>query len=149
VVARGAARVTVEGDQTFVRSGESTFVQSGRRHRLENPGKVVLEVIEVQLKRIPGGRRHRALTRMTLGGSEPRTYSLFLSKPDNCAAGHFITDTKSGLSTNLCRYDYFLSARGLTFLPVSLIICRERSNKQILNKDATSGRSTFQTIATR
>jgi len=32
-----------------VRSGESTFVQSGKRHRLENPGKVVLEVIEVQL----------------------------------------------------------------------------------------------------
>jgi len=28
---------------------ENTFVQSGKRHRLENPGKVVLEVIEVQL----------------------------------------------------------------------------------------------------
>jgi len=41
--------VTVEGVETFVRSGESTFVQSGRKHRLENPGKVPLEVIEVQL----------------------------------------------------------------------------------------------------
>jgi len=41
--------VTVEGVETFVRSGEGTFVQSGRRHRLENPGKVTLEVIEVQL----------------------------------------------------------------------------------------------------
>lgn len=30
-------------------SGESTFVASGKKHRLENPGKVVLEVIEVQL----------------------------------------------------------------------------------------------------
>ena len=46
---RGTAKVTVEGVETFVRSGESTFVQSGKRHRLENPGKVTLEVIEVQL----------------------------------------------------------------------------------------------------
>jgi len=41
--------VTVEGVETFVRSGESTFVQSEKKHRLENPGKVTLEVIEVQL----------------------------------------------------------------------------------------------------
>ncbi|MEW6426033.1 MAG: mannose-1-phosphate guanylyltransferase/mannose-6-phosphate isomerase [Bacillota bacterium] len=49
IVVRGTAKVTVEGVETFVRSGESTFVQSGQKHRLENPGKVVLEVIEVQL----------------------------------------------------------------------------------------------------
>jgi len=48
-VVRETAKVTVEGVETFVRSGESTFVQSGKRHRLENPGKVTLEVIEVQL----------------------------------------------------------------------------------------------------
>jgi mannose-1-phosphate guanylyltransferase (GDP) (EC 2.7.7.22)/mannose-6-phosphate isomerase, type 2 (EC 5.3.1.8) len=48
-VVRGTAKVTVEGAETFVRSGESTFVQSGKKHRLENPGKVLLEVIEVQL----------------------------------------------------------------------------------------------------
>jgi len=49
VVVQGTAKVTVEGEETLVRSGESTFVQSGRRHRLENPGRVSLEVIEVQL----------------------------------------------------------------------------------------------------
>lgn len=49
IVVRGTAKVTVEGTESFVRSGESTFVKSGRKHRLENPGKVVLEVIEVQL----------------------------------------------------------------------------------------------------
>ncbi|MCL6448082.1 MAG: mannose-1-phosphate guanylyltransferase/mannose-6-phosphate isomerase [Armatimonadetes bacterium] len=49
IVVRGTARVTVEGVETFVRSGESTFVPSGQKHRLENPGKIVLEVIEVQL----------------------------------------------------------------------------------------------------
>lgn len=41
--------MTVEGTEKLVRSGESTFVASGQKHRLENPGKVVLEVIEVQL----------------------------------------------------------------------------------------------------
>jgi len=41
--------VTVEGVQTFLRSGKNTFVQSGKRHRLENPGKVTLEVVLVML----------------------------------------------------------------------------------------------------
>jgi len=49
VVVKGTAKVTVEGVGSFVRSGESTFVQTGFKHRLENPGKVLLEVIEVQL----------------------------------------------------------------------------------------------------
>lgn len=49
VVVKGTAKVTVEGIESFVRSGESTFVQCGYQHRLENPGKVLLEVIEVQL----------------------------------------------------------------------------------------------------
>ncbi|ABO49927.1 mannose-6-phosphate isomerase, type 2 [Desulforamulus reducens MI-1] len=49
VVVKGTAKVTIEGKETFVRSGESTFVQTGFKHRLENPGKVLLEVIEVQL----------------------------------------------------------------------------------------------------
>jgi mannose-1-phosphate guanylyltransferase/mannose-6-phosphate isomerase len=49
IVVQGTAKVTVEGSETLVRSGESTFVQSGKKHRLENPGKVLLEVIEVQL----------------------------------------------------------------------------------------------------
>lgn len=49
IVVKGTAQVTV-GDKTFfVRSGESTYVQTGDKHRLENPGKVLLEVIEVQV----------------------------------------------------------------------------------------------------
>jgi len=48
VVVRGTARVT-RGDETFVISeNESTFIPIGTRHRLENPGKVPLEIIEVQ-----------------------------------------------------------------------------------------------------
>lgn len=49
VVVKGMAKVYVEDREYFVRSGESTYVQSGLKHRLENTGKVLLEVIEVQL----------------------------------------------------------------------------------------------------
>nr|WP_303716213.1 phosphomannose isomerase type II C-terminal cupin domain [Methanoculleus marisnigri] len=48
VVVRGMARVSNNGEQFFVRSGESTFIRAGMKHRLENPGKIPLEVIEVQ-----------------------------------------------------------------------------------------------------
>lgn len=48
VVVRGMARVSNNGEQFFVRSGESTFIRAGVKHRLENPGQMPLEVIEVQ-----------------------------------------------------------------------------------------------------
>ena len=48
VVVRGTARVT-RGDEVFlVSENESTYIPLGTRHRLENPGKVALEMIEVQ-----------------------------------------------------------------------------------------------------
>ena len=48
VVVRGTARVT-RGAETFLLSeNESTYIPLGTRHRLENPGKVPLEIIEVQ-----------------------------------------------------------------------------------------------------
>ncbi len=48
VVIRGMAKVT-KGDKTFfLRPQESTFVPPGVIHRLENPGRIPLEVIEVQ-----------------------------------------------------------------------------------------------------
>ena len=48
VVVSGTARVT-RGDETFLISeNESTFIPIGIHHRLENPGKVKLEIIEVQ-----------------------------------------------------------------------------------------------------
>lgn len=48
VVVRGMALVANNGDSFFVRPGESTFVPAGVKHRLENPGLIPLEVIEVQ-----------------------------------------------------------------------------------------------------
>jgi mannose-1-phosphate guanylyltransferase / mannose-6-phosphate isomerase len=48
VVVTGTARVT-RGDEVFLLSeNESTFIPIGTRHRLENPGKIPLELIEVQ-----------------------------------------------------------------------------------------------------
>ena len=48
IVVKGTAKVT-RGDQVFlVGENESTYIPLGTRHRLENPGKVDLEMIEVQ-----------------------------------------------------------------------------------------------------
>ncbi len=49
VVVRGTAKVIVGDREILLRSGESTFIPAGVKHRLENPGKVVLEVIETQI----------------------------------------------------------------------------------------------------
>ena len=49
IVVKGMAKVVVEGEEYFLRNGESTFVKSGLKHRLENPGLIPLEVIEVQI----------------------------------------------------------------------------------------------------
>ncbi|MBB2932393.1 mannose-1-phosphate guanylyltransferase/mannose-6-phosphate isomerase [Paraburkholderia silvatlantica] len=48
IVVRGTARV-VNGDTTLLLSeNQSTYIPLGTQHRLENPGKVPLEMIEVQ-----------------------------------------------------------------------------------------------------
>ena len=49
VVVRGMARVTVDGNVRLVAAGESIWIKPGQKHRLENPGKTMLEVIEVQM----------------------------------------------------------------------------------------------------
>jgi mannose-1-phosphate guanylyltransferase/mannose-6-phosphate isomerase len=48
VVVRGAARVTVNELITTVHENESTYIPIGATHRLENPGKIPLQLIEVQ-----------------------------------------------------------------------------------------------------
>jgi mannose-1-phosphate guanylyltransferase/mannose-6-phosphate isomerase len=48
IVVKGTARVTC-GDQEFLLSeNQSTYIPIGEKHRLENPGAVPLEIIEVQ-----------------------------------------------------------------------------------------------------
>jgi mannose-1-phosphate guanylyltransferase/mannose-6-phosphate isomerase len=48
VVVRGTARVTIGDDVKTVHENESTYIPIGTKHRLENPGKIDLELIEVQ-----------------------------------------------------------------------------------------------------
>ena len=48
IVVKGTARVTC-GDKVFLLGeNESTYIPLGSKHRLENPGKLPLELIEVQ-----------------------------------------------------------------------------------------------------
>jgi mannose-1-phosphate guanylyltransferase/mannose-6-phosphate isomerase len=48
VVVRGTARVTVGDKVMLLSENESTYISIGTLHRLENPGKVPLSIIEVQ-----------------------------------------------------------------------------------------------------
>jgi mannose-1-phosphate guanylyltransferase/mannose-6-phosphate isomerase len=48
VVIKGTARVTVGEELKFVHENESIYIPKSTLHRLENPGKVPLEIIEVQ-----------------------------------------------------------------------------------------------------
>ncbi|WP_321913688.1 mannose-1-phosphate guanylyltransferase/mannose-6-phosphate isomerase [Paraburkholderia sp. J11-2] len=48
IVVRGTARVTRGDEQFLLSENESTYIPLGVTHRLENPGKLPLELIEVQ-----------------------------------------------------------------------------------------------------
>jgi len=47
-VVRGAAEVTLNGAVQLVHENESIYLPIGSDHRLANPGKINLELIEVQ-----------------------------------------------------------------------------------------------------
>lgn len=48
IVVRGTAKVTRGKEEYFVHENESTFIPVREEHRLENPGNILLEMIEVQ-----------------------------------------------------------------------------------------------------
>jgi mannose-1-phosphate guanylyltransferase/mannose-6-phosphate isomerase len=48
IVVSGTAKVTKEDDVFLLSENQSTFIPLGTTHRLENPGRVPLEMIEVQ-----------------------------------------------------------------------------------------------------
>jgi len=49
IVVTGTARVTLNGDQHLLTENESIYLPIGAVHALENPGKIPLELIEVQV----------------------------------------------------------------------------------------------------
>jgi mannose-1-phosphate guanylyltransferase/mannose-6-phosphate isomerase len=48
VVVRGTAEVTVDGSVRILHENESAYIPIGSVHRLANPGKIPVEIIEVQ-----------------------------------------------------------------------------------------------------
>ncbi len=48
IIVKGTAKVTRGEDEFLLSENESTYIPIGTRHRLENPGKISLELIEVQ-----------------------------------------------------------------------------------------------------
>jgi mannose-1-phosphate guanylyltransferase/mannose-6-phosphate isomerase len=48
VVVRGTAEITVDGEVRLLGEDQSTYIPLGTVHRMENPGRIPLEIIEVQ-----------------------------------------------------------------------------------------------------
>jgi mannose-1-phosphate guanylyltransferase/mannose-6-phosphate isomerase len=48
IVVKGTARVTVEGEVKLLTENQSVYIPLGAKHRMENPGKVDMVLIEVQ-----------------------------------------------------------------------------------------------------
>lgn len=49
IVVKGMAKVIIDDVEKLVSAGESIFIKPGQKHRIENPGKTSLEIIEVQM----------------------------------------------------------------------------------------------------
>lgn len=49
IVVKGMAKVTNGREVIFLNENQSTYITAGERHRLENPGTIPLELIEVQI----------------------------------------------------------------------------------------------------
>jgi mannose-1-phosphate guanylyltransferase / mannose-6-phosphate isomerase len=49
VVVRGTAKITIGGEEKLVGENESVYIVATQWHRLENPGRTPLELIEVQI----------------------------------------------------------------------------------------------------
>ena len=49
IVVEGTARVTIDDEVKLVSEGQSVYVPFGAKHRMENPGKLPMVLIEVQI----------------------------------------------------------------------------------------------------
>ena len=48
IVVSGTANVEIDGKQTTLHENQSSYIPIGSKHRLSNPGKIMLKLIEVQ-----------------------------------------------------------------------------------------------------
>ena len=72
VVVKGTALVERDGEEQLVGENQSTYIPMGCKHRLSNPGRIPVELIEIQSGDIPRRRRHRALFKDRYGRSNPQ-----------------------------------------------------------------------------
>jgi mannose-1-phosphate guanylyltransferase/mannose-6-phosphate isomerase len=81
VVVKGTAEVTVGSEVRIVHENESLYIPIGSVHRLANPGKIPLELIEVQVGSYLG-KTTSCVSTMRMGGTvvrspmEARGYSI-------------------------------------------------------------------------
>ena len=45
---KGRAKVEIEDKVNFLNENQSTYIPLGKKHRLSNPGKIPLVIIEIQ-----------------------------------------------------------------------------------------------------
>jgi mannose-1-phosphate guanylyltransferase len=48
VILSGTAKVTLDDNSFLLTENQSTFIPAGAQHMLENPGKIPLELLEIQ-----------------------------------------------------------------------------------------------------
>ena len=48
IVVKGTALVELDGVESLIHENQSTFIPMGSKHRLSNPGKIPLKIVEVQ-----------------------------------------------------------------------------------------------------
>ena len=48
VVVNGTAKVEIDGKKIILHENQSSYIPLGSKHRLSNPGKIPLKLIEVQ-----------------------------------------------------------------------------------------------------
>jgi mannose-6-phosphate isomerase-like protein (cupin superfamily) len=49
IVVEGTAKVTIDDEIKLVNEGQSVYVPLGAKHRMENPGKLPMVLIELQI----------------------------------------------------------------------------------------------------
>jgi mannose-1-phosphate guanylyltransferase/mannose-6-phosphate isomerase len=84
IVVRGTARVTTEAETKTLHENQSIYIPIGAKHRLENPGKIDLELIEVQTGSYLGEDDVKIATSGISAWPTPIRTRSILAKAGNC-----------------------------------------------------------------
>ncbi len=48
IIVKGTAKVEIDNQSFVLTENQSTFIPLGAKHRLSNPGKILLTIVEIQ-----------------------------------------------------------------------------------------------------